>query len=138
VHPFRLESISAGDDCAVLRIEGDVDAYAAPQLRELVADLAARGTRHVIADLRGASFVDSAGLGALVGSRKVLRLGGGSLALVATSRQFLQTFQLTGLSDTFALHPRVPDAIAADLRWQAAVSGEGDSTEEWCRKHSLL
>src|SRR5204863_1624132 len=64
--PFHLESIAAGGDRAVLRIDGDIDACTAPQLRERVMDLAGDGTVHVIADLRGVGFLDSAGLGALV------------------------------------------------------------------------
>ena len=138
MHPFHLESITAGDDCAVLRIDGDIDAYAAPQLRDRVIDLAGNGTVHIIADLRGAGFLDSAGVGALVGSRKELRAGGGSLTLVAGTGRILQTFRIAGLSDAFALHSCVPDAISADQHWQAAVSGEGDSIGEWCRKHGLL
>ncbi len=138
MQPFYLESITAGGDCAVLRIEGEIDAYAAPQIRERVVDLAGNGTVHIIADLRGAGFLDSAGLGALVGSRTGLRARGGSLTLVASTDRILQALRITGLSDTFALHSCVPDAITADQHWQAAVSGEGDSTEEWCHKHGLL
>ena len=138
MHPFHLEFITAGGDCAVLRIDGDVDAYAAPQLRDQVIGVAGHGTVHLIADLRGAGFVDSAGLGALVGSRKHLRDRGGSLMLVASGDRILQTLRIAGLSDAFALHSSVPDAITAGPRWQAAVAGEGDSTEEWCRKHRLL
>jgi len=138
VHPFQLEAIAAGGDSAVLRIEGDIDAYAAPQLQALVTDLAGDGIIHIIADLRGTVFMDSAGLGALVGSRKELRGRGGSLTLVASAHRILQTFRIAGLSDAFALHASVCDAIAADRHWQAAVSGEGDSAEEWCRKHGLL
>ena len=138
MRPFYLESITAGGDCAVLRIEGEIDAYAAPQICARVVDLAGNGTVHIIADLRGAGFLDSAGLGALVGSRTGLRARGGSLTLVASTDRILQTFRITGLSDSFALHSCVLDAITADQHWQAAVSGEGDSTEEWCRKHDLL
>ena len=138
MRPFYLESITAGGDCAVLRIEGEIDAYAAPQICARVVDLAGNGTVHIIADLRGAGFLDSAGLGALVGSRTGLRARGGSLTLVASTGRILQTLRITGLSDSFALHSCVLDAITADQHWQAAVSGEGDSTEEWCRKHDLL
>ena len=138
MHPFHLESITAGGDCAVLRIDGDIDAYAVPQIRDRVTGLAGNGTVHIIADLRGAGFLDSAGLGALVASRRELRARGGSLTVVASSDRILQTMQIAGVSDTFALHSRVPDAMAADRRWQAAVSGEGDSTGEWCRRHGLL
>ena len=137
VQPFHLESITAGD-CAVLRIDGDIDAYAAPQIRERVLDLARNGTVHLIADLRGAGFLDSAGLGALAGSRTGLHARGGSLTLVASTDPILQVLRITGLSDAFALHSCVLDAITADQHWQAAVAGEGDSTEEWCRKHRVL
>jgi anti-sigma B factor antagonist len=137
VHPFHLESITAGGDCAVLRIDGDIDAYAAPQIRDRVTGLAGNGTVHIIADLRGAGFLDSAGLGALVGSRRELRASGGSLTVVASSDRILQTMRIAGVSDAFALHSRVQDAMAADQRWQAAFSGEGDSTGEWCRRHGL-
>ena len=138
MQPFRLESITAGGDCAVLRIDGEIDAYAAPQIRERVIDLARNGTIHIIANLRGAGFLDSAGLGVLVGSRTGLRAREGSLTLVASTGRVLQILRITGLSDAFALHSCVLDAITADQHWQAAVADEGDSTEEWCRKHRLL
>ena len=136
--PFHMESITAGGHCAVLRIDGDIDAYAAPQLRHRVTDLAGHGTVHIIADLRGAGFLDSAGLGALVGSRTGLRARGGSLALVASAGRIRQTLRITGLSDAFALYSCVLDAITADQHWQAAVSGERGIAGEWCRKHRLL
>jgi anti-sigma B factor antagonist len=138
VQPFHLESITAGGDCAVLRIDGEIDAYAAPQLRERVIGLAGNGTVHLIADMRGAGFLDSAGVGALVGGLKGLRTRGGSLALVASTGRIRQVLRITGLSDALALYSRVPDAITADQHWQAAVSAEGGSTEQWCRAHALL
>jgi anti-sigma B factor antagonist len=138
VQSFQLESIAAGRDCAVLRIGGEIDADAAPQICERVTGLARNGTIHIIADLRGAGFLDSAGLGALVVSRTGLRARGGSLTLVASAGPILQIFRITGVSDVFAVHSCVPDAISADQHWQEAVSGEGDSAGEWCRKHRLL
>ena len=138
MQPFHLETVTAGGDCAVLRMDGEIDAYAAPQIRERVLDLASNGTVHIIADLRGAGFLDSAGLGALVGSRTGLRARGGSLALVASAGRIRQVLRITGLSDAFALYSCVLDAITADQHWQAAVSGEGGSAGEWCRKHRLL
>jgi anti-sigma B factor antagonist len=99
--PFHQESITVGGDRAVLRIDGDIDACAAPQLRDRVMDLAGHGTVHLIADLRGVGFLDSAGLGALVGARKELRGRGGSLMLVAGTARIVQVLRITGLSDAF-------------------------------------
>ncbi len=66
---FHIEPITAGD-CAVLRIAGEIDVHTAPELRQHVIHLADNGTLHIIADLRGVDFLDSTGLGALVGSLK--------------------------------------------------------------------
>jgi anti-sigma B factor antagonist len=96
------------------------------------------GTVHIIADLRGAGFLDSAGLGALVGSRTGLRARGGSLTLVASTDRILQTLRITGLGEAFAVHSCVLDAITADQHWQAVVCGEAGRVEEWCGKHRLL
>lgn len=138
MQPLHLETITAGADCAVVRISGEVDLYSAPQLREHVIQLLAEGIRHVIADLREVSFLDSTGLGALVGSLKRLREQDGSLELVTGAGRIRQLFTLTGLVRVFALSQSVPEAITGEQRWEAALTSEGHSTDEWCRKHGLL
>jgi anti-sigma B factor antagonist len=138
MQPFHQQSIAAGRDCAVLQITGEVDVYTAPRLREHVIQLVDGGVRHIIADLRGVDFLDSTGLGALVGSLKRLRTHDGSLKLAARADPTLRIFQITGLTRAFALYPSVLDAITTDEHWHAAVTAEGLDTEEWCRKHGLL
>jgi anti-sigma B factor antagonist len=141
VQPFHLESITVGADCAVLRIAGELDLYTAPQLRERVIKLLDDGVRHIVADLREVDFLDSTGLGALVGSLKRLREQDGSLTLVIGTDRILKLFRITGLVNAFALCTSFPEAIAGDQHWQAALAREGrsaeDSTEEWCREHGL-
>jgi len=138
MQPFRQQSITVGSDCAVLQLTGEVDMYSAPQLREQVVELVDGGVRHIIADLRGVDFLDSTGLGALVGSLKRLRTHDGSFKVVASGGRILRLFQITGLTRAFALHPSVPDAMTTDEHWRAAVTGEGHDTEKWCRKHGLM
>src|ERR1700745_3181575 len=98
MQPLHLESFTAGADCAVLQIAGEVDVYSAPQLRERVIQLLADGIPHIIADLREVDFLDSTGLGALVGSLKRLREQDGSLKLVASSGRITPLFRLSRLS----------------------------------------
>ena len=133
---FHMESVSTGD-CAVLRVAGEIDLYTAPELRERVIRLIDDGIRHVIADLRDVDFLDSTGLGALVGSLKRLRLRDGSLELVTSGGRILQIFQITGLTRAFAVHSSVPDAITADQHWQEAIAGQGDDASQWCRENGL-
>jgi len=138
VQPFHLEAVTVGADCAVLQIRGEVDVYTAPQVRERVIRLLAGGARHVIADLREVSFLDSTGLGALVGSLKRLREQDGSLGLVVADGKITTVFRVTGLDRVFALHTSLPAAIDGDQHWQAALAGEGRGTADWCRDHQLL
>jgi anti-sigma B factor antagonist len=137
MQPLHLETVTAGADCAVLRVRGEVDVYSAAQLRERVVQLLSGGIRYVIADLREVGFLDSNGLGALVGSLKRLRAQDGSLKLVTDEGRIPHLFRITGLVRVFALCQSVPEAITGDRHWEAALESEGHSSEEWCRKHVL-
>jgi anti-sigma B factor antagonist len=138
VQTLYLESTTVGGDCAVLRITGEADVYTAPQLRERVIDLLADGIRHIIADLHDVEFLDSSALAALVGSLKRIRAQDGSLVLVANTDRILRIFRITGLIRAFTLHQSIPEAIADDEHWSAALAREGHDTQEWCRKNGLL
>ena len=135
---FRLDTVGPTGDCAVLRVTGEVDAYTAPMLRDRIRELADKDAVHLIADLSQVDFLDSTGLGALVGGLKRLREAGGSLTLVIGTPRILRIFQLTGLTKVFAIHSSVVDAITADPHWQSAVESDAGSVDEWCRQHGLL
>src|ERR1700722_11707828 len=108
---FHLDTIGPIRDCAVLQVTGEGDVYPAPMLREQIRELAAKGVVHLIADLSRVDFLDSTGLGALVGGLKRLREAGGSLALVISTPRILRVFQITGLTKVLAAQRSVEDAI---------------------------
>jgi anti-sigma B factor antagonist len=137
IQPLRVESTVVAGDHAVLRVTGEIDVYTTPVLRERVIHLIDDGTRHIIIDLRGVTFLDSTGLGTLVGSLKRLHGHDGSLRLVISAERILRIFRLTGLFNVFALHPSLLEAITADIPWQAAIATEGLTAKEWCRAHGL-
>lgn len=136
--PLSLETITVGSDCALIRVAGEIDVYSAPQLRETILGLIGTGVSHVIADLRAVEFLDSTGLGAIVGGHKRLRTNEGSLVLAASPDRIVRLFRITGLDRAFSLYPSVPEAIAAEDAWQAAITGEDTDPDEWCRKNNLL
>src|SRR5690242_10358695 len=137
MHEFRLDIIGPAGDCAVLQVSGEVDAYTAPMLREQIRELAAKDVVHLVADLSAVDFLDSTGLGALVGGLKRLREAGGSLALVITAPRILRLFQITGLTKVLAIHPSVAEALTADPRWQHAAETEAGTVHQWCQQHGL-
>src|ERR1700761_326663 len=132
---FSLDIVGPVGDCAVLRATGEVDVYSAPMLRERIRELAAKGAVHLIADLSQVDFLDSSGLGVLVGGLKRLREDGGSLALVVSTSRILRVFQITGLTKAFAVWPSVTDAVTADPHWQKTAEIQAGSALEWCRPH---
>ena len=133
-----MDIIGPDGDCAVLRITGDLDAYTAPFLRDRMRDLTAVGVRHVIADLRQVDFLDSTGLGVLVGGLKRFREHGGSLAPVVTKSSILKIFQITGLTSVLPPRSSVADAIDVDPHWRQAAEAKAGSTAEWCDQHDLV
>lgn len=136
--PLSLETITVGSDCALIRVAGEIDVYSAPQLREAILALIGTGVSHVIADLRGVEFLDSTGLGAIVGGHKRLRTNDGSLVLAASPDRIVRLFRITGLDRAFSLYPSVPEAIASEDSWQAAIASEDTDPDEWCHKNNLL
>jgi anti-sigma B factor antagonist len=134
---FHLETVGPVGDCAVLQVTGEVDLYTAPMLREQLRELSAKGTVHLIADLGQVDFLDSTGLGVLVGGLKRLREADGSLALVINTPRILRVFQITGLTKALAAQRSVEDAITADPHWQQAAESEAGTVHEWCQLHGL-
>ncbi|HZU73318.1 MAG TPA: STAS domain-containing protein [Acidimicrobiales bacterium] len=95
---------------AVLAVRGEVDVYTAPRLRERLVELVSQGHQKVVVDLEGVDFLDSTGLGVLVGGLKRLRSHDGDLTLVCTQRRILKVFEITGLTKVFSIHDSVEAA----------------------------
>ena len=97
----------------VVQVGGEIDVYTAPTLRERLAALHEQGRHELVIDLRAVRFMDSTGLGVLVGVLKRVRLAGGSLALVIDSERVLKVFRITALTQIFDIFETVGEAIAA-------------------------
>jgi anti-sigma B factor antagonist len=101
------------DDHSVLEVAGEIDVYTAPKLREQLIELVSDGSYHIVVDLEKVDFLDSTGLGVLVGGLKRVRNHDGSLQLVCTQEKILKIFRITGLTKVFPIHSSVADAVSA-------------------------
>ena len=101
------------DGIEVVTVEGEIDIYTAPRLRELLIDLVSKNNYQLIVNLDKVGFLDSTGLGVLVGGLKRVRPHDGSLDLVCTQKQILNIFRITGLTKVFGIYQSVDQAIAA-------------------------
>jgi anti-sigma B factor antagonist len=101
------------DDLEVVEVEGEIDVYTAPRLRELLIDLVNKGHFNLVVNMEKVEFLDSTGLGVLVGGLKRVRAHDGSLDLVCTQERILKIFRITGLTKVFGIYDSVGDAKAA-------------------------
>ena len=96
----------------VIAVSGEIDVYTAPKLRERLIGLVEAGSYQLIVDMEGVEFLDSTGLGVLVGALKRVRSNDGELSLVCTQPRIRKVFEVTGLTKVFTLHDTVEDATA--------------------------
>jgi anti-sigma B factor antagonist len=98
---------------SVVDVKGEIDVYTAPKLREKLIELVSEGSHDVVVNLEGVDFLDSTGLGVLVGALKRVKAHDGSLSLVCTQDKILKIFKITGLTKVFPIHGSVDDATSA-------------------------
>jgi anti-sigma B factor antagonist len=99
------------DGWAVARVSGDLDLTTAPRLRERVVQLVVNGQPRVVLDLQAVDFVDSTGLGVIVGLLKRTRGQGGDLRLVSTRTALQKVLELTALEHALPLAATVEEAL---------------------------
>ena len=104
------------DGIEVIDVAGTIDISTAPRLRELLIDLVSTDNCQLIVNMDQVEFLDSTGLGVLVGALKRVRAHDGSLDLVCTRERILKLFRITGLTKVFGIHETVDQAIAAKGR----------------------
>lgn len=107
------DATTAAGGWTVLTATGEIDVAAAPEFREQLVDLIEAGATELVVDLEGVDFIDSTGLGVLVGAVRRARSADGDVRLVCTNSRLLKVFDVTGLDEVFTIVDSVDDAVAA-------------------------
>ena len=98
----------------IVAVGGEIDVYTAPKLRDKITELVGDGVYDIVIDMEGVEFLDSTGLGVLVGGLKKVRAHDGSLQLVCNQDRLLKIFRITGLAKVFVIHETADEALAAN------------------------
>ena len=96
----------------VVTVAGELDVVGGPELREAVITEVTGGRHRLVLDLGGVDFIDSFGLGVVVGALKRVRLLDGDLRVVVPEPRVRRVFEVCDLDRVFELHPTVDDAVA--------------------------
>ena len=95
----------------VVRPVGELGAFSVSQFRQALADLA--GARQVVIDLSRVVFIDSAGLGALIGGIRRTREQGGHVAVTCARPTLTRLLHSTGFDRIVTVVPSVAEASGA-------------------------
>jgi anti-sigma B factor antagonist len=98
---------------AVATVTGEIDQHTAPGLRTRALELIDQGHHHLILDLSGVGFCDSAGLSAMIGIWHGAQDAGGSLTLAAVPDRLMRMLILTGVDSLVPHYPSTADALSA-------------------------
>jgi anti-sigma B factor antagonist len=108
---LQVETERRGD-YTVLQPQGEIDFATGPQLKDAISECLIAGDVHLVVDLSKVDFIESTGLGALIGGRRRAHTLKGSLTLVCTEEQMLKIFRITGLDKVFTINDTVEQATA--------------------------
>jgi anti-sigma B factor antagonist len=109
-------SISSSEQAGrhVVAVSGEVDVHTAAQLGTAMDTVIDAGALHLVVDLTDTPFLDSTGLSVLVRALNRVRVGGGSVRIVAPADRIAKVFRLTGLDTTMPLYADLTAAVAVD------------------------
>jgi anti-sigma B factor antagonist len=110
---FQIKTEQLDSNSYVIALAGEVDLYTAPEFKQQLLDVIAKGAKDVVVDFSDTTFIDSTTLGVLVGGVKRLRTNGGQLSLVCSDRNITKIFEITGLDRVFTIHGTRDEALSS-------------------------
>lgn len=98
------------DGFVVLTTTGRFNMVSAPRMKARIDETVAGGSSRIVVDLAGVDFMDSSGLGALIGGLKTARQASGDLRIAAAGEQVVTVLRLTNLDRILQPYPSVEEA----------------------------
>ncbi len=96
---------------SLLSIQGEIDVYTSPKVKEAINALIDQNKYSIIVNLEEVRYIDSTGLGVLIGALKKLREHNGNINLVCSNPQIKKIFQITGLVKIFGIYKSEEEAF---------------------------
>ena len=103
-------TVDRSDGECLVSVSGEIDVYTSPMLRERLIEAMDGGCETIVVLLDGVGFIDSSGLGVLVGALRRARERNGGLVLVCSREPILKVFRITGLDKVFPIVSTIDEA----------------------------
>lgn len=93
-------------------VDGRLDLLTASDVKKQLQGAVAKGLHRLVVDLHGVPFIDSSGLGALIGALKSTRVAGGDLRIARAGDQVRYVLEISMLDRVLLCHATVEEALA--------------------------
>ena len=100
------------DGITILDIQGEIDLYNAPEIKDIIQKLIEAQKYNVIINLEKVSYIDSSGIGALISSMSNLKKYQGGLKIINVYASVKKVFELTKLTSFFEIYESEGEALA--------------------------
>lgn len=98
-----IQETAKSDTETCITVKGEIDVYTAPELREKVLPLCARKQHKVVVDLSEVTYMDSTGLGVLIGAYKASQKVDGEFIVTGVTARVERLFNITGLNELITI-----------------------------------
>jgi anti-sigma B factor antagonist len=95
----------------IIDLTGEVDAYTSARFRDTMLELVEKGAAHLVINMESVEYIDSSGLGALVGGLKRVSEREGKIVIVCSNPQIKKVFEITGLEKVFSVFTEEEEAL---------------------------
>ena len=96
----------------IVRVEGELDMHVADKFRQVVDNaLETSGVKHILFNLGAVNFIDSSGLGVILGRYKKINVAGGKVLVAHIQPQVVQIFELSGLLKIIKFYDSEAEAL---------------------------
>jgi anti-sigma B factor antagonist len=107
-------TLTQHDAYAVVAVEGRLTATGVPRLRQAIDEAVTGGRPRVVVDMAAMEFIDSSGIGALIGGLKAARLADGDLRIAAVREPVRRVLKLTNLDRVLREYPTAEATFDAE------------------------
>jgi len=105
---------SYADRLLVVRINGDIDHHSCEEIRSKIdKEIASKNPRSILFDMEQVGFMDSSGIGVLIGRYKLIANGGGKAGMINVKPQIMRLCEICGLQKIIKIYSGKKQAIAS-------------------------
>lgn len=96
----------------IIKIDGDIDHHTCEEIRNKIdQEINKRNPKSIIFDMKNVNFMDSSGIGVIIGRYKLMMSGGGITAMINVKPQIQRVYDICGLKKIIPIYENEKQAI---------------------------